>query len=198
MRCPACSKRASSAAGRRSCRPAPKSGATCSTRICGRFATIPSSAHATDREAHSADQPVLLTTAAGNANARRHPLHRRRRRAAGPRRLQAGGVPVRRPRPGAGRGGARAVEAAEGRPATRSPTGSRRPSGAGSARREAGLHRAGVPGRAGPGRRLSHAGDEPAAYADRHLAGLCAGERIPRLRRQAQCRTMRRCRSMST
>ena len=72
-------------------------------------------AHATDREAHSADQPVLLTTAAGNPNARRHPLHRRRRRTAGARRLQAGGVPVRRARPGAGRGRARALEAAEGR-----------------------------------------------------------------------------------
>ena len=145
-------------------------------------------AHATDREAHSADQPVLLTTAAGNPNAAdirfivdgaEPPELDGYKRAVflfdGHDQAQ---VEAR----------ASAVEAAEGGRTTPSPIGSRRPSGAGSARREAGLHRADVPGRAGPCGRLSHAGDEPAAHADRHLAGLCAGKRFPRLRRQAQSR----------
>ena len=98
-------------------------------------------AHATDREAHSADQPVLLTTAAGNPNA------------ADIRFIVDGAEPPEldgykravflfdghdQAQVEAARA---AVEAAEGRRATRSPTGSRRPSGAGSARREAGLHR---------------------------------------------------------
>ena len=53
---------------RPSCRPAPRSAATRSTRICGPFATIPSWRMAPTASRIAADQPVLLTTGAGNAN----------------------------------------------------------------------------------------------------------------------------------
>ena len=105
---------AGSAAGGLSCRPAPKSAATRSTRISGPFATIPSSPMATDREPHAAEQPVLLTTGAGNPNGADDPLPRRRRRAAGPRGYERAVFLFDGHDAGAGRGRARAVEGAEG------------------------------------------------------------------------------------
>ena len=59
-----------------------KSGATRSTRICGPSATIPSWRTGPTASRMRRDQPVLLTTGAGQRQRRRDPLHRRRRRAA--------------------------------------------------------------------------------------------------------------------
>ena len=92
-----------------------RSGATRSTRICGPFATIRSWRTAPIASPMPADQPVLLTTGTDNANGAQIRFLVDGAAPPDARRLRARGVHVRRPRRGAGRGGAGALEDAEGR-----------------------------------------------------------------------------------